>query len=419
MADARKMITALILGVLAGLVAPELPGMWPGLLTGVYSFFGTIFLNALKMIIVPLVASSLIAGMAEIGGARGIGTLGLKTIFYYLATSLSAVITGLVIVNLLAPGGNAGPELAAAISSRLHGDGAREVAERVGNSGFGAILHVFLDMVPPNIVKAAADGQMLGIITFSLLFGYFIPRASEDVAPVLQRLAAGVHEIMISITAVVMRFAPLGVMCLVAKVVADAGASNTINLFKTLGLFAITVVAGLAVHAGITLMVVIRRVTGKNPLKHLKIMAPALATAFSTASSSATLPVTMECLETRGDIDKKTIGFVVPLGATINMDGTALYECVSALFIAQVMGHHMGVLEQFIVVWTALLTSIGVAGIPAASLVAIAIILKAVGLPVEAMAVILPVDRFLDMLRTAVNVFSDSVGAIVVSRHTD
>ncbi len=415
MAEAKKILIALLIGLSLGIVTPFFPEPASPILLKLYGFFGTIFLNALKMIIVPLVASSIIAGVAGIGGSRDIGRLGVKTILYYLATSLAAVVTGLLLVNLISPGEIDGKSLGSMLALQGLSEGAGSLVEKVGKSGFEAVLNVFLEMVPPNVVKAAAEGQMLGIITFSLLFGYFIPKTGRQYYDTLLQLARGVHEIMVSITEVVMRFAPIGVTCLVAKVVADAGGSNVVQLIKGLGLFALTVVSGLFAHAFVTLFLVINRVTGENPLKHLKVMAPALVTAFSTASSSATLPVTMKCLEKREGIIERVTGFVVPLGATINMDGTALYECVSALFIAQVMGCEMSMFDQFIVVWTALLTSIGVAGIPAASLVAIAIILKAVGLPVEAMAIILPVDRLLDMLRTAVNVFSDSVGALVVA----
>ena len=416
MGDVKKILGALLLGVFIGGITPMLPGAFQTFLMGAYGFFGTLFMNALKMIIVPLVAASIITGVAGMGKRSGLGSLGLKTFFYYMATSLVAVVTGVFLVNLITPGVIDGKALGETLSFNgleVHG---KSMMESVGQADFSSILNVFLDMVPPNVIEAAVNGQMLGIITFSLLFGLYMPRITREYKDTLFKAISGIHEIMISITDLVMRFAPLGIFALCARVVAEAGAGNIGALFKGLGLFFITVVLALFVHAGVTLSLVALKLARKSPLSHFMHMAPALITAFSTASSSATLPITLECLEKRAGVSERVTGFVIPLGATINMDGTALYECVSALFIAQVLGVQMGILDQIVVVWIAVLTSIGVAGIPAASLVAIAIILKAVGLPVEAMAIILPVDRFLDMLRTSVNVLSDSVGAIVIER---
>lgn len=416
MADAKKIIIALILGLALGALSAEIPQPLSGYLFETYSFFGSLFLNGLKMIIVPLVASSIITGIAGIGGARDLRGLSLKTFSYYMVTSLVAVITGLILVNLFTPGEIQGKSLTTLLELKEFAGGTGIIEDKVGTAGFKSVLNVFLEMVPPNIIKAAAEGQMLGIISFSLLFGLFIPRIGHEYSETLFKFICGVHEIMMAITELVMKFAPLGILCLVAKVVTEAGGSNIVELLKGLGLFALTVALGLFIHVFFTLFLTIRHIAKASPLSHFRAMAPALVTAFSTASSSATLPITMECLEKRLGVSERITGFVIPLGATINMDGTALYECVAALFIAQALGFEMSFLSQFVVVWTALLTSIGVAGIPAASLVAIAIILKAVGLPVEAMAIILPVDRLLDMLRTSVNVFSDSVGALIVSK---
>jgi Na+/H+-dicarboxylate symporter len=267
-------------------------------------------------------------------------------------------------------------------------------------------------MIPTNIVSAAANGQLLGLIFFCLLFGYFVTKVHDRYTKIMTDFWQGVFEVMMRITDWVMKFAPIGVFGLVAKVVATTGFSA----FAPLMTFMATVLLALAVHVFITLPLVLYFLAGVSPLRHYRAMAPALLTAFSTASSSATLPLTMECVEKNAGVSNRTTSFVLPLGATVNMDGTALYECVAAMFIAQAYGLELGFATQFMVVLVALMTSIGVAGIPAASLVAIVVILGAIGLPAEGIGLILAVDRILDMCRTSVNVFSDSCGAVLIGR---
>ena len=278
--------------------------------------------------------------------------------------------------------------------------------------GGGDIAGIFLRMVPPNIVSAAANGRMLGLIFFGLLFGYFITRIDSSKKQVLTLFWNGVFDVMMKMTELIMKFAPVGVFGLVAKVVSSTG----LGAFVPLAYFFVTVLAALAAHFFIVLPSLLVIFGGIRPIRHYKAMLPAILTAFSTSSSSATLPITMDCVEHDAGVSNRTTSFVLPLGATINMDGTALYECIAAMFIAQAYGLELGVVQQFTVVLTALLTSIGVAGIPAASLVAISIILGAMGLPLEGIGLILAVDRVLDMCRTVVNVFSDSCGAVIIAR---
>jgi Na+/H+-dicarboxylate symporter len=291
-----------------------------------------------------------------------------------------------------------------------------DITAKVEGRGASDVIEVFVRMVPPNIVSAAANGQMLGLIFFSLLFGYFLSRIGEPHAETQFSFWQGVYEIMLRITLLIMKFAPLGVFGLVAKVVADTGASQFTTLMETLGLFFMSVIVALAIHVFIVMPLILRFVAGVNPVRHYRAMAPALLTAFSTASSSATLPLTIECVEKNAGVSNRTSSFVLPLGATVNMDGTALYECVAAIFIAQAYGLDLDFTTQFVIVMLALLTSIGVAGVPAASLVAITIILGYIGLPAEGIALIFVVDRLLDMCRTAVNVFSDSCGAVTIGK---
>jgi Na+/H+-dicarboxylate symporter len=375
----------------------------------IYTFLGTLFLNALKMLIVPLILSSIITGVAGIGDSGSMGRLGGKTLLYYLTTSLFAILVGLLLVNLISPGIVDGEPVREIIPVEID---TAYIAERVEGRGMGDVVDIFLRMVPTNVVSAAAQGQMLGLIFFSLLFGYFMTRIEGSLSRTLQEFWQGMLAVMMQITEWVMLFAPIGVFALVAKVVASTGFAA----FEPLLAFFLTVLCALAVHFLVTLPLILTLVARVNPIRHYYAMVPALLTAFSTASSSATLPVTMECVEIRAGVSNRTTSFVLPLGATVNMDGTALYECVAAMFIAQAFGLQLGFAEQFTVVLIALLTSIGVAGIPAASLVAITIILTAIGLPVEAVGLILAVDRILDMCRTSVNIFSDSCGAVVIGR---
>ncbi len=404
-----QIVIALILAVIAGTLTGVDAGVFGVSFYSIYEFFGTLFLNALKMLIVPLVVSSIISGMAGASQSDAFGRLGLKTLVYYITTSLLAIMVGLMLVNLYAPG-------------IVDGQPAREVLgmsadtsdmlEKTEGKGAGDIIEVFLRMVPTNVVAAAANGQLLGLIFFSLLFGFFMTRIHDRYVETMQNFWQGIFEVMMRITDWVMKFAPIGVFALVAKVVASTG----FDAFKPLAVFMLTVLSALAVHVFITLPLLLKFIARVNPLRHYRAMAPALLTAFSTSSSSATLPLTMECVEKNAGVSNRTTSFVLPLGATVNMDGTALYECVAAMFIAQAYGLELTFATQFTIVLIALLTSIGVAGIPAASLVAIVVILAAIGLPAEGIGLILAVDRILDMCRTSVNVFSDSCGAVLIAR---
>jgi len=408
--------------ILIALVLAVIAGRWSGMdgailgikLYPVYEFVGALFMNALKMIIVPLIVSTIITGVSGLGNTQGLGRLGGKTLLFYLVTSLLAIMVGLMFVNLISPGIIDGQPAREVLG--LSEAAASEAAEKVQGRSAGDLTGVFLSMVPPNVVAAAADGQMLGLIFFSLLFGYFLTRIDREAGDLISRFWSGVADIMMAMTVLIMKFAPLGVFGLVAKTVASIGAEQLNDLAYTLGGFTLSVLVALAFHVFITLPLLLWLVGRVNPLKQFQAMMPAMLTAFSTASSSATLPLTMECVRDNAKVSNRTASFVLPLGATVNMDGTALYECVAAMFIAQAYGLQLDLVTQFTVVLVALLTSIGVAGIPAASLVAITIILATIGLPAEAIGLILAVDRILDMFRTSVNIFSDSCGAVIIAR---
>jgi proton glutamate symport protein len=405
-----QILIAIGVAVIAGLLAGEEGGVLGVTFYSVFDFVGRLFLNALKMLIVPLIASSMIVGVAGIGSSESLGRLGGRTIFFYAATSLAAIVLGLSIINIVKPGiaeGRPAGDMMALEADR------EQVASLIGDRDAGDIVEIFIRMVPENVFAAASNnGGILSIIFFSLLFGFFITRIGPVHGQMLVSFWKGVFEVMTKMTEWVMTLAPIGVFGLVAKVVAKAGLAAA----GPLAIFAVCVLASLAIHMFVTLPLFIRMSTGLRPWPLYPAMAPALLTAFSTASSSATVPVTLDCIETRAGVSNKISSFVVPLGATINMNGTALYECAAVLFLAQAYGVDMGLFTQFTVVLLALVTSIGVAGIPAASLVAIAVILTAVGLPPEAIGVLFVFDRVLDMARTAVNVAGDATAAVIVAR---
>ena len=378
---------------------------------------GGLWLRLLSMLVVPLILSSLITGVTGMGDLRTLGRLGGRTLAYYLGTSMLAIATGLFFVNLIHPG--VGAELAV-LEQLARGHQAPDVASS-GGSVLSVLWRQLTHMVPKNPLKAAADGDMLPIIFFSLLFGGFLgaakhsPGDSARGVQLLIDLFAGLFDVMMRMTLWVVSLAPIGVFGFMLYAAAGSG----LEAFRALGLYAITVMAGLLVHGMITLPLLLLLLARRSPWKHAKDMMPALLTAFSTASSNGTLPQTMRCAEDNAGVAPKVSAFVLPLGATINMDGTALYEAVAVLFIAQAYGVDLSLGQQIIVALTALLASVGAAGIPHAGTVMMVVVLGAVGLPTSAVGLILAVDRLLDMARTTINVWSDSTAAVVVARYAD
>jgi len=387
-----QILIGLVLGILYGMYLPEH--------IDYVAWMGELFLRGLKMVIVPLILSSIITGVANIGSAQNLGRLGLKTIGYYLITSTLAIVTGLFFVNIFKPG----------IGSDL--GFVQEVQDlALSKDSLGQTL---IKVIPTNIFTAFTEGQMLSIIFFSILFGFFITQAPSRPKKVLSDFFSATFEVMMKITMFVVKFTPLGVFGIVAYQVSKS--PDILALGQRMGVYMLTVIIALAVHAVITLPLLLRFVGRVNPFRHFRAVSAPLLTAFSTASSSATLPLTMEAVEHKSGVSNKITSFTLPLGATINMDGTALYECVAAIFIAQAYGIELSVIQQVIVVVTALLASIGAAGIPMAGLVMITVILTAVGLPLEGVGLILAVDQLLDMFRTSVNVWSDTCGATIIAR---
>lgn len=405
----NQIFIAMALAAVAGWLTTEDARLLNVPLLSFYDTVGGLFISALQMVVVPLITSAIIVSLVNLGDGRDLGRLGGKTVLFYLSSSFVAIIMGLLVVNTIAPGivggEPAGDRLGLA-------EDTAEVLARIEGRGAGDFAGIIMQMVPSNLIQAAATGQLLGLIVFSLLFGYFLRQVEGEPGRALAHALDGLYQTMVRITLFIIRFAPLGVFGLIAATVTRTG----FDAVAPLAWFFLTVVLALAVHAFVVMPLAIRFLARRSPTRHLKAMTPALLTAFSTASSAATLPLSMECVEKRARVSRRTTSFVLPLGATVNMDGTALYECVAVIFIAQAYGMDLTLAQQFMIVVASLLTSIGVASVPAASLVAITLILGMVGLPPEAIGLILVTDRLLDMCRTAVNIWGDSVGAVLVAR---
>jgi len=367
------------------------------------SWMGDLFLKGLKMIIIPLILSSIISGVANIGDADNLGRLGFKTFAYYISTSTIALLTGLLFVNIFKPGVGADLGFAEEVEGLA-----------VAKESFGETL---MNIVPENVFQAMVDNQMLSIIFFAILIGFFITKTPTKSKGVLTDFFNAAFDVIMKVTMFVIKFTPLGIFGIVAKQVAEN--DNLSELFSRLGLYMLVVLIALFVHAFIVLPTLLKSIGKVNPIKHFKAMRTPLLTAFSTSSSNATLPLTMEAIENKSGVSNKITSFTLPLGATVNMDGTALYELVAAMFIAQAYGIELTFTEQIIGVLTGLLASIGAAGIPMAGLVMISVVLSAMGIPLEGIGLILAVDRILDMFRTAVNVWSDSCGAVIVAKTED
>jgi len=355
------------------------------------------------MVIVPLILTSIISGVASVGSGKTIGRLFSKTLGFYVLSSLLAILVGLVLVNLVGPG--RGANIAAVTPAQLP-----TLATP------SSPVQLILDIVPSNFFQAAAAGDMLAVIFFSIVFGASITALPDGPQKSLRELIENLFQVMMVLTHGIIRFLPIGVFALITRMVATTG----LDAFRPLALYAITIAAGITVHMFLTLPLMLMLLGRINPRIHFANMRAPLLVAFSTSSSAATLPVTIEAVETKVGVSNKVTSFVLPMGATINMDGTALFECVGVLFIAQVLGFELGAVQQTIVVLTALLASIGAAAIPSAGLVVIFIVLESVGLRGPEVDLIvgsmLAIDRPLDMYRTAVNIFSDSCGAAIIAR---
>ena len=366
-------------------------------------WIGDIFIRALKMIAIPIVFSSLVMGVSSLGGYKDLGRLAGKTFAFYVFTTALAATIGIVAVNILKPG----------IGADLN------LSESVDDLAVTSLSFTdqIVSIVPDNIFADLSKGNFLPVIFFAILFGFFITKATDKHKVILSDFFDAAFEVFMNMTLTIVKFTPYGVFAIVSNIVADqqGDPEKLYSIVSSLGLYTLVVWGGCIIHAGLVLPGLVYGFTRLNPYKHIKQMSVPLLTAFSTCSSGATLPLTIRDSQEKTGISTKITSFVLPLGSTINMNGTALYEGVTAIFIAQAYGIDLSVGQQFVIVLTSVLASVGAAGIPMAGLVMIAVVLGAVGLPLEGIGLILAVQQLCDMIRTSVNVYGDTCAAVVVA----
>ena len=406
--SSNRLLILIILGILSGIV---LGGFIPEAGVAV-SFLGELFLRALFVMVVPLVMSSMVVGVSSLGDVRKLGRLGGRTVLFFMTTTAIAVSIGLLLVLVIHPG-------APLDKMEPTSETMEKVSERMEDkpTTLGDLLKTILtSLVPKNLFSAMANTEVLPLIVFSLIFGGILTTIGEK-GTVVIRFFEGINEAIMGIVHLLMWVAPIGIGTLVAGRLGEAGGfAGFWPQLQTLGSYAGTVILALFLHGFIVLPLILHFLARQSVPTYAKVMSAPLMTAFSTSSSSATMPLTIDSLIEKGRISRRTVSFVIPLGATINMNGTALYEAVAAVFIAQSYGIELGIGETIIVLLTATLSAIGAAGIPEAGLVTMVIVLKAVDLPIEGISLILVIDWFLDRCRTTINVWGDAVGAAVIDR---
>ena len=391
--------------IIVAVIAGILYGVFLSAQTGYVAWMGVIFLRLLKMVAIPLVFFLIASSIARAGKTRSLNILGLKAILFYCGTTLLAILTGITLVSILRPG--RGVDLGTAA----------ELPDTLLDAAPKSLSQILIEIVPENPAGAFLRQEMLAIVFMAILIGAVLARSRGEKAELMIRFLDAASELLMKITELVIKLAPLGVFGLIAAQIGgiEGGPGQLLRLGGSLGLYTVTVISGLAFHMLVTMSVILF-LFRLRPMAHLRKMFLTLITAFSTATSNATIPVSLELLEKEEGVSKETASFIVPLGATVNMNGTSLYECVVVLFLAQAHGMEMNFVQMATIVLTALLSAIGTAGIPMASLVMITVILGAVGLPLDGLGIILIVDRLLDMLRTVVNVYGDTCCAVCVAK---
>lgn len=397
-----KVLISIVLALFAGSLTESTTEIFGVKLLQIYTLLGQLFLNALSLVVVPLVASSIITGMAKVGSDQSFGSLGRKTFYYFILTSSLAIVTGLIFAYFISPG-NIQESIVTPVANGI-------IAQSEGGI-FQKFEQIFLKIVPSNILLAASQGQMLGLILFCLLFGYFTSKIEANASFIVLEFWKGIFQIMMKITHLVMKFLPIGVFGLVAKAIATTG----YEAIGSVAYFFGTVLLGLGFYTVVVLPLLLHFVARVNPLSYFKALIPALITAFSTTSSAATLPVTLECVEKKGGVSNRIASFILPLGTSVNLTGSSLYVCVAVLFIAQSYGVHLPLPSLILVGVMTLLSSLGTAGIPSASMISVIVILNMLGIPAEGIGLIVSVERILDMFRTPVNVLGTSCCAALVA----
>ncbi|MEM8599318.1 MAG: dicarboxylate/amino acid:cation symporter [Bacteroidota bacterium] len=420
MAWYRKLHWQIILGLILGLIYGVVAAVngWGGFVDHWVAPWGTIFLNGLKLIAVPLVLVSLILGVASLSDLRKLSRIGGKTIGIYLATTAVAVTIGLLAVNLLQPGDYV-PEAMQQELADAYGGDAQSRMDRAEAAQQRGPLQFLVDIVPQNFFAAVGNnGNMLQVVFMALLIGIGLIQIPREKAEPVLRVVEGLNDVVIRLVDVIMLLAPVGVFALLASAITEVAGddpSRILRLVGALGVYCLTVLLGLGIHVAVTYMTLLKTLSPMQIWTFFQGIGPAQLVAFSTSSSGATLPVTMERVEEKLGVSEEVSSFVLPLGATINMDGTALYQAVAAVFIAQAIGMDLALSAQLTIVLTAVLASIGTAAVPGAGIIMLVIILEAVGVPAAGIALILGVDRILDMVRTVVNITGDATVATVVA----
>ena len=393
-----QIFIGLILGVIVGLVFGEK--------ATIIEPIGTIFLRLITMIVVPLVLVSLMLGTASLGDLRKLGRIGIKTIVYFTITTMIAISIGLFLANVVKPGAGLNEEIKAELYKNYEST-AQVGIERMEEKP--SAIDVLVNIIPTNPIKTLVEGNMLQVIFLALLFGTILTLIKREKSEILMKFLDGLNDAIIQVVHIAMRLAPYGVLALIASVIGKYG----VNILVTLLKYSLVVVGGLLIYTVSVNSLSLRILGRMSPLKFLKATKDAMVIAFSTSSSNAALPVSMESVEHIG-ISREYSSFVIPLGATINMDGTALYQGVAAIFIAQIYGIPLALMDQVTIVLMATLASVGAAGVPAAGIITLAMVLKQIGIPLEGIALILGVDRFLDMCRTTTNIIGDMACSVVI-----
>ena len=405
-----KILIGMAAGIMIGFLAVQIG--WEQFISDWVKPFGTIFINLLKLIAIPLIVASLIKGISDLKDISQLSKMGGRTIGLYVLTTVIAVAIGLAVVNTIKPGKGVSEETRTALVSKYQGDVQGKIEAAQSRKG-STPLQFVVDLVPSNIVGAASTNKnMLQVIFFVILFGIGIVLVPDNKAAPVKAFFDGLNEVVLKLIDIIMLFAPYGVFALMAGIVADVPSAD---IFAALGKYALSVVIGLSLLI-VVYTLIVRLYVGKNPFWFLKQISPAQLVAFSTSSSAATLPVTMERVEEHLGVNKQVTSFVLPIGATVNMDGTSLYQGVAAVFIAQVFGIDLSIGAQLTIVLTATLASIGSAAVPSAGMVMLVIVLEAINVPAAGLALIFAVDRPLDMCRTVINITGDSAVSMVVAK---
>lgn len=417
-----KILLGLLVGAVAGaalnlLYAPEIGGEKSAAYVRVEWWadqvvkpFGDLFLRLLFMVVVPIVFCSLFLGVSGLGSVQKLGSLGSRTLVWFLATTSMAALIGLTLVRVVAPGKHVSPETVALIKEHYGSDAQVKIQQSAEAKGW---LQMIVDFVPTNVVGAAGDNKsLLGLIIFAVILGAAATRVPSDRTRILRELLEGLYELSVKVLGWVMEFAPIGVACLIFHATARLG----VDVMKLVGWYFVTAMGGLVFYQVVVITLLARVFAGLSPARFYRGIRTLLVTAFSTSSSNATMPTTIRTAVDEFGAKKEIAGFVMPLGATMNMNGTALFEGVSVLFLAQVYGSELGVAQQLMVIGFAVLIAIGAAGVPGGSIPLLAIVLTQVHVPAEFLALILGVDRLVDMTRTLPNVSSDLVCSLWLSR---